>query len=58
MKSYAMSDLISVFFLLIATIVLIWVTVVAVRSVRRGENPWKAFKTWLVRVTDVLFGLG
>jgi hypothetical protein len=54
----AMNDLIFASFLLLAIIMVIWVIVVAVRSVRRGENPWKAFKTWLVRVTDVLFGIG
>jgi len=53
-----MNDFIFAFFLLVAIIVIIWVTVVAVRSVRRGESPWKAFKTWLVRVIDALFGVG
>ena len=53
-----MNDLIFVFFLLLALIVIIWVSVVAVRSVRRGESPWKTFKTWLGRVIDALFGVG
>jgi hypothetical protein len=54
----SLSDLIFAFFLLLAIVVILWVTVAAVRRVRRGENPWKAFKMWLVRVTDVLFGIG
>jgi hypothetical protein len=53
-----MNDVIFVFFLFVAIIVIVWVTVVAVRSVRQGESPWKAFKTWLARVIDALFGIG
>jgi hypothetical protein len=51
-------DMVFVFFWLLAIIVVIGVTVVAVRSIRHGENPWKVFKKWFVAVIDAWFGTG
>jgi len=53
-----MNDLIIGIFALIALGVVIWATISAVRAIRRGESPWKAFKTWFSRVLDALFGIG
>ena len=52
------SDLLLPVFALIAICLIVWATVAGVRSVRRGEGVWKAFKTWLVRIIDGVSGIG
>jgi hypothetical protein len=52
------SDLLLPVFMLIAVGLVLWATVAAVRSIRRGESPWKAFKTWFIRVIDAVSGIG
>ena len=53
-----MNDLVIGICALIATGIAIWATIAAVRTIRSGESPWKAIKTWFIRVIDALFGLG
>jgi hypothetical protein len=43
---------------LIAIGLVIWATFSALCSVRRGESPLKAWKTWFSRVMDALSGIG
>lgn len=50
--------ILNVFCVLLVLIVVMAITVVAVRSVRRGEHPWKVFKTWLAEMIAVLSNVG
>jgi hypothetical protein len=50
--------ILNVFCALLVILVVIVITVVAVRSVRRGEHPWKVFKTWLAEMIAVLSNVG
>jgi hypothetical protein len=52
------SDLLLPIFAFIALCLIAWATVAAVRSIRRGEKLWQAFKTWFIRVIDALSGIG
>lgn len=52
------SDLLLPVFMLIAVGFVLWATVAAVRSIRPGESPWKAFETWFIRVIDAVSGIG
>jgi hypothetical protein len=52
------SDLLFPVFLLIAVGLVLWATVAAVRSIRRGESPWQALKTWFIRIIDAVSGIG
>ncbi len=37
---------------------LVFVTIQAIRAIRKGTSPWRAVREWLVNVWDILSGLG